>query len=167
MVMVRRLFGPTIAYPQGSRTFEDSHFLPLIFQDQFDFNAFELVHNLNEERNICRQNLSRSGITAKVLHFAKINFCERLVSKNFAEMNFPGRLILKNFPNIDLFVASFQDVEIKKKKINFYVIALLFCLYYSFNNAENYNFYFYNIINVYNVHSRNGSFANYEKQFLL
>ena len=162
------LFGPAIAYLQGSRTFEDSHFLPLIFQDQFDFNAFELVLNLNEERNICRQNLSPSGLTAKFLHFAKINFCERLVSKNFAEMNFPGRPVLKNVSKYRLLlVASFQDVEIKKKKINFYVIALLFCLYYSFNNAENYNFYFYNIINVYNVHSRNGSFANYEKQFLL
>ena len=161
MVMVRRPFRSNDRIPSR---IEDSHFLPLIFQDQFDFNAFELVLNLNY---ICRQNLSPSGLTVKFLHFAKINFCERLVSKNFAEMNFPGRLILKNFPNIDLFVASFQDVEIKKKKINFYVIVLLFCLYYSFNNAENYSFYFYSIINVYNVHSRNGSFANYEKQFFL
>ena len=162
MVMVRRPFRSNDRIPSR---IEDSHFLPLIFQDQFDFNAFELVLNLNY---ICRQNLSPSGLIVKFLHFAKINFCERLVSKNFAEMNFPVRPILKNFLNIDFCSwPVFKMLRLKTKKINFYVIVLLFCLYYSFNNAENFSFYFYSIINVYNVHSRNGSFANYEKQFLL
>ena len=47
--MARRPFRPKIAYFEVSRTFEDSHFSLLIFQDQFDFNAFELVLNLKEK----------------------------------------------------------------------------------------------------------------------
>ena len=92
--------------------------------------------------------------------------CLNLKKETFSDRSFRGFPKLRNLYFVEknfrrcqfcklLRVISFQDVEIKKNKINFYVTVLFLCLYYGFNNSENYNYYFYNnIISVYNVQKK-------------